>query len=35
MGQEGRKWVMDFTWDAIASGFEAILQDTVAQYNGK
>jgi len=35
MGQKGRKWVSDFTWDAIATGFEAILQDTVAQHNRK
>lgn len=35
IGQKGREWVMDFTWDATASGFEAILQNAVAQHNRK
>ncbi|MGC2063324.1 MAG: glycosyltransferase family 4 protein [Thermodesulfovibrionales bacterium] len=35
MGQQGRKWVTNFTWDAIALRFDVILQDTVAQHNRK
>lgn len=35
MGQKGRNWVADFTWNAIASGFEAMLLDTVSQHSRK
>ncbi len=35
MGQKGRTWVRNFTWNAVASEFEAILHDAVAHDNRK
>ncbi|MBA4372496.1 MAG: hypothetical protein C0402_06495 [Thermodesulfovibrio sp.] len=35
MGRKGREWVTDFTWDTIATGFEAILHNTVSQHKRK
>jgi glycosyltransferase involved in cell wall biosynthesis len=32
MGEEGRKWVKDFTWENIALRYERFLQDALGEH---